>query len=217
MQKETDSSRILLRPTPYALRPSANALGGGIVLIGVAAAFLPRTDGHTVIRLAADYLGGILNTIFLVLGAIALLIPAYRFFGLRGLWTEFKRAAALMLAETIIVHLVKLITGKLLGIWLRPSGGWQGFPSGHAAASVVMAYLLTGRYPRLAIVWYGFAALICWSRVESGAHFAYQVVAGALVGVLTIFPLSPRFPTAAQRHSPIKADENEKDEAKTPV
>lgn len=142
-------------------------------------------------------MGGILNTLF-VLGALALLIPAYRVYGKAGLWTEFKRAAALLLAETVLVHLIKVITGLWLGILKRPSGGWQGFPSGHAAAAVVMAYLLTCRYPRLAVVWYAFAALISWSRAESGAHFDYQVLGGAVVGLLTILALAPRFPSTAK-------------------
>lgn len=182
---------------PKSETRSPHLLGAFLVLCGVAASYTPRTDGHTIIRAGADWLGGSLNTLFLVLGTLALLIPAYRAYGKRGLWTEFKRAAALMLAETIFVHLTKVITGLWLGILKRPSGGWQGFPSGHAAAAVVMAYLLTCRYPRLSVLWYGFAALIAWSRVESGAHFGYQVVAGAMVGLFTILLLAPRFPTAA--------------------
>ena len=177
--------------------PVAHRVGAGIFLCGMAASYLPRTDGHTLIRAGADYLGGILNTLFLVLGALALLIPAYRFHGKAGLWTEFKRAAALLLAETIATQAIKGVTGYLLHILPRPSGGPGGFPSGHSAAALVMAYLLTERYPRLSPVWCGMAALISWSRVESGAHFPYQVVAGAIFGLLTIFYLAPKFPHAS--------------------
>ena len=169
--------------------------GGLLLLGGIAASYLPRSDGHGTIRIGADYLGGILNTLFLILGAIALLVPAYQSRGKAGLGKEFLRVAALMLAETIFVHLLKVITGLWLKILSRPSGGWQGFPSGHTSAALVMSYLLTCRYPRLAIVWYAFAGLIAWSRVESGAHFPYQVIGGAIVGISTLFLLERRFPS----------------------
>lgn len=59
-----------------------------------------------------------------------------------------------------------------------------GFPSGHAAYAFLVCWLIALRYPRLAPWYYVGAVAICWSRVALGAHYPYQVIAGAIVGTL---------------------------------
>jgi membrane-associated phospholipid phosphatase len=102
-------------------------------------------------------------------------------------WRNKDKALALwvvlvMLVETALYGALKAITWHGFHLLARPSGGDGGFPSGHTAAHVCLAYLLTERYPKLAPLWWFWAALMAWSRVEAGAHWAYQIVAGALLG-----------------------------------
>ncbi|BBB91880.1 MAG TPA: phosphatase PAP2 family protein [Methylomusa anaerophila] len=83
----------------------------------------------------------------------------------------------------------------------RPNGGAGGFPSGHATHAFAMAFLLTLFFPRLAWLWYGCAAVISWSRVESDWHTGFQVTVGVVLGIGTVLLLVGRWlkhPDAAQ-------------------
>nr|WP_246385851.1 phosphatase PAP2 family protein [Armatimonas rosea] len=105
-----------------------------------------------------------------------------------------------MLVETVVYLAIKGATWGInikhhtygLALLPRPSGGDGGFPSGHTAAHVCLAYLLTERYPKLAPLWWFWAALMAWSRVEAGAHWAYQIVAGAVLGAAVCLTLGKK-------------------------
>jgi undecaprenyl-diphosphatase len=58
------------------------------------------------------------------------------------------------------------------------------FPSGHAAASFVAAYLLSKKDKKRAWVYYVVALLISFSRIYLGKHYPSDVLAGALIGTL---------------------------------
>lgn len=75
-------------------------------------------------------------------------------------------------------------------IALRPSGGYEGFPSGHATATFSLAFLLSLYYPKLWWLWYGIAALVTWSRVQTLAHSELQIAAGMLFGTLVAYGFS---------------------------
>lgn len=66
----------------------------------------------------------------------------------------------------------------------RPRGGHLGFPSGHTEFSFALAWLVMELEPRLAPTWFACAIAIAWSRVEVYAHYPYQVLAGAPLGML---------------------------------
>ena len=58
------------------------------------------------------------------------------------------------------------------------------FPSGHATTAF-MAAAIASRYFRSATaVWMGLAALVAFSRLYIGVHYASDVIFGALVGLL---------------------------------
>ena len=104
-------------------------------------------------------------------------------FGRSGLRDYALRFVAL---ETMI-HLPKNALGTAQ-INLRPDGGTRGFPSGHTAAaffgaSAVARTCLRESPPGQMAIW-GAAMFTGGSRIEAGAHFLFQVVFGALVGLV---------------------------------
>lgn len=58
------------------------------------------------------------------------------------------------------------------------------FPSGHATASFMVAFILGARFPRTRAPLFALAALVAISRVHLGCHYPSDVLAGAAVGIL---------------------------------
>lgn len=175
MSSESSALRRFLR----ALPSPGHLVGAALVLCGLLlACLLPRTNGVGPIRPLANFASNGLNTLYLSLGILGLLSLAYAGKSL----TDFKRLCWVMLSTTFIVQFWQKVIYHLIGWWPRPSGHDGGFPSGHATAACALAYLLTERMPALSPLWYAIAALIAWSRVEAGAHYPYQIVAGAILG-----------------------------------
>ena len=98
-----------------------------------------------------------------------------------------RQPAHLTLVVLGVVVLVVLL-GKALTH--SPHSFYGGMPSGHAAvafAGWVAASFVAAEGPfagLVSIITLLMALLVCQSRVESGAHTFYQVVTGALIGVL---------------------------------
>lgn len=64
---------------------------------------------------------------------------------------------------------------------------WQSFPSGHATVAFSLAASISeeAREPLVTVATYGTAALVGWSRIYEDRHWTSDVVAGALVGIVT--------------------------------
>lgn len=60
----------------------------------------------------------------------------------------------------------------------------QSMPSGHAATAAGLACALSRLYPRASWFFVLMTLLACFQRMESGAHYLSDVLAGAAVGVL---------------------------------
>jgi undecaprenyl-diphosphatase len=58
------------------------------------------------------------------------------------------------------------------------------FPSGHAANAMAGAAALSQLLPGVRIVWWTLAATIAVSRIYLGVHFPFDVLSGALLGLL---------------------------------
>lgn len=67
---------------------------------------------------------------------------------------------------------------------------FHSFPSGHATFVVLLAASLSSRAsPALQWLLWVFAVLVCISRPVLGAHFPADVLAGALIALITVFVL----------------------------
>lgn len=150
----------------------------------------------------AKHIGREGNTLALVLALGTLLVLA---------WRKRDRALALwvvavMLVETATYGLLKALTWHGFHLLPRPSGSDGGFPSGHTAAHVCLAFLLSERCPKLAPLWWLWAAVMAWSRVESGAHWAYQVAAGIVLGGVVCVTLGRRLKPSSEAQAPTRGD-----------
>lgn len=76
------------------------------------------------------------------------------------------------------------------GFWPYGTEHWEwdsSFPSDHATASMALARVVAGEYPRwyVAIPAYGFAESVAVSRILANEHFPSDVVVGQAIGFLT--------------------------------
>ena len=92
---------------------------------------------------------------------------------------------AVALIVTSVVQLSKRFL--IADIAIRPSGGYEGFPSGHASATFSLAFVLSLYYPRLWWLWYSVAGLVTWSRIQTNAHTELQITAGMLFGTIVAY------------------------------
>ena len=65
-----------------------------------------------------------------------------------------------------------------------PGGYSPGFPSAHTAFAFGLAWLIFVLKPRYSPLWFAMAVAVGWSRVEIRAHYPYQVICGAILGML---------------------------------
>ncbi len=66
---------------------------------------------------------------------------------------------------------------ELLGL---PLGGW---PSGHMVSVFALSWALMVARPRLAWPAFALAIAMSWARIESSAHYPFQVICGGALGM----------------------------------
>jgi hypothetical protein len=106
--------------------------------------------------------------------------------------TGIDAAEASLIAEVVIGPLLKAAVGRSRpsqhegAFHFRPFGGGVSAPSGHTTEAFTVAVVISEHYPQ---VWvrcftYGIAVLVGAARIQQNAHFASDVVSGALLGTL---------------------------------
>lgn len=89
--------------------------------------------------------------------------------------------------QLVMVHGPKNLLGDA-AINIRPNGGTRGFPSGHTATATLgasnLAFECLRGHPLVQVGVFAIAGFVGVSRVEAGAHFPWQVLAGFLVGLI---------------------------------
>jgi membrane-associated phospholipid phosphatase len=107
-------------------------------------------------------------------------------------------AAEAVIDSGTVVAATKLVTNRERpiegdhqgGFWTNGTGSWHwdsSFPSDHAAATMALARVIAGEYPRwyVAAPAYTFAETISVARILANAHFPSDVVVGQAIGFLT--------------------------------
>src|SRR4030066_710436 len=138
-----------------------------------------------------SYLGkGWIQALFcLILIAIGLIIKKDEKIVNAGKMGIYAVAASGILSQ-IIKHIIGRPRPKVLeafGFTLGPSiiPGFDSFPSGHATSSFAFAYTLSTFFPWTRYILYGYALLVCISRIYVGAHFPTGSFGGYFLGTWT--------------------------------
>jgi len=72
---------------------------------------------------------------------------------------------------------------RFYGPLIALRGGFQSFPSGHAASTFGMGIALLMAEWRLGLVTTLIAAAVVWARMELGRHYPSDVLVGAIIGI----------------------------------
>lgn len=151
------------------------------ISIGLTPPRNPIIHKRTPLEVVAHNLGHSINSVWVGVSLILLIVPS-----LVAWWVHQRpdmwawRALDAILLDFLMVDGLGKDLIKSLG---RPGHPEQpGFPSGHATMAYLMAWLVWQRFPKLGPLWFLMATLISWSRIESHAHFPYQVFAGMIYG-----------------------------------
>ena len=124
--------------------------------------------------------------------------------------TGLDAAEASLIAGAVIGPLLKSAVGRSRpsqqegAFHFRPFGGGVSAPSGHTTEAFTVAMVISEHYPQ---VWvrcctYGVATLVGVARIQQNAHFASDVVSGALLG--TLVGRTVVFRNQARRQGPAK-------------
>lgn len=106
--------------------------------------------------------------------------------------TAMDGVTASIIAGGIITPVLKYGVGRVRPreakgtFTFRPFGRGESFPSGHTTQAFAVATVISAHYPqwRVRILAYGIAGVVGYSRIEQNAHYASDVVAGAIIGTV---------------------------------
>lgn len=123
-----------------------------------------------------------------VVGSVAFLIFWPWFASPLDAWERIIWVVAALLGEVAFVQGIKHLCyiprphAKTSFAWgRRPHSG---MPSGHTVPAFLLATFVAASHPVWGAIWYGGATLIAWARWRTQAHYAYQVVVSALLGIV---------------------------------
>lgn len=163
------------------------AVGGALLLDKDLRHAVDRNSGGTVRRIAEGVAPFGAEYSFGALGA----------FYLAGRYLKDDRARAVaedglvssLIAAGVVSPILKATIGRRrpsqTGETFARGGGGASFPSGHTTQAFAVASVVAAHYasPWVKAAAYGLAGLVGLSRMEQGAHYASDVLAGALIGI----------------------------------
>lgn len=99
---------------------------------------------------------------------------------------------ASVIAGGLIAPLVKFTVGRVRPaqsthtFQFKPFSGSESFPSGHTTQAFAVASVIAAHYDQWWVqgLSYGLAGVVGYSRIEQNAHYASDVVAGAIIGTV---------------------------------
>lgn len=157
---------------------------GGVGLVTLSAAFFILFPDNSQPDQFAHFLSDHLNDSFQIYTHLLMFFTGWKM-------RSWKPVIYDVLVAAIVTSVVQLSKRFLIaGIAIRPSGGYEGFPSGHASATFSLAFILSVYYPRMWWIWYSLAGLVTWSRVQTNAHSELQIAAGMIFGSLVAYSCS---------------------------
>ena len=105
--------------------------------------------------------------------------------GVRGIFAQLSITAA----SQLLKHLIgrprpRFAHSDEFSLGPSVTGGYDSFPSGHAASAFGAAAVLAWFFPAVRVHLYLVAGLVSTARVLRGSHFPTDVLAGAILGVV---------------------------------
>jgi undecaprenyl-diphosphatase len=103
------------------------------------------------------------------------------------------------LLSTAVVHLIKRRVKRLRPVahtevrFLVPETRHGSFPSGHTATTFALAMVLAWHFPLWSVPLFLLAGIIGYSRIYVGVHFLSDVIAAAIIGVLSAVVVMLKF------------------------
>lgn len=175
---------------------------------------LTEMSFHPILQAFDPFINTVAHGATLIITSILILIAGWYLKKAR-LYETGKSLFIGLIAAGISVQVIKHLIGRarpritdtllLIGPTLKK--GYDSFPSGHTTMAFCFAAILSDHIPRYRVLFYLFAVIVGLERIEDGAHFPSDALAGAILGFavgkasLDIKLFSTQQPTQRQTQS----------------
>lgn len=152
---------------------------------------LPEMSLHPFLQAFDPFINTVAHGSTLITTAIVILAAGWYFKKAR-LYETGRSLFIGLIAAGISVQVIKHLIGRarprltdtllLIGPTLKK--GYDSFPSGHTTMAFCFAAILSHHLPKYRVLFYLFAVVVGLERIEDGAHFPSDALAGAILGFI---------------------------------